>query len=190
MIADLELATEKADDLGETFKTVGEEIKEAVDGFVTDFTNNLVDGLIEGELAFEDFAKNVLATLAKMMLNKVFTQFFDLILGSFSFGGGTGATASPTAISPDVLMSREGSAEPSAMIAGFSSAGVVSKSGNSPVTVNVINNGKDEVEVSERKTTRGIDIDVIIKKAVNKGLAGGDFDNAMRSSYGSRRLAY
>ena len=189
MIADLELATEKTENLGETIKTVGEEIKEAVEGFTADFTNQLVDGLAEGELAFEDFAKNVLKTLAKMMLNRVFTQFFDTILGSFNIGG-TGATASPTAISPDVLMNREGSESTGAMIAGYSSAGVVASSSNSPVTVNVINNGKDEVEVTERKTARGIDIDVMIKRAVNKGLAGGDFDNAMRASYGSRRLAF
>jgi len=82
LIADLSFAEEKSKDVTDSFKTMADEIKDAVDGFVSDFTNELVDGLLEGELAFEDFAKNVLSTLAKMMLNRVFTQFFDTILGS------------------------------------------------------------------------------------------------------------
>ena len=189
MIADLELGAEKTKDLGETVLSVGEEIKKAIDGFASDFTDSLVDGLLEGELAFEDFAKNVLATIAKMMLNRVFTQFFDTILGSFGLGG-TGATASPAAVSPDVTMSREGGEQNGVMVTGYSSAGMLTSASNSPVTVNVMNYGNDEVEVNQRKTSRGIDIEVMIKKAVGQGIAGGDFDNVMRSSFGTRRLAY
>lgn len=189
MIADLELGAEKTKDLGETVLSVGEEIKKAIDGFASDFTDSLVDGLLEGELAFEDFAKNVLATIAKMMLNKVFTQFFDMVLGSFGLGG-IEATASPTAISPDVTMNREGDAQTGAMVAGYSSNGMLTSASNSPVTVNVMNYGNDDVEVTQKKSSRGIDIEVMIKKTVGQGIAGGDFDNVMRSSYGAKRLAY
>ena len=188
LIADLELAGEKAADFGDSFKSMADEIKDSIDGFVTDFTNKLVDGLVEGELAFDDFAKSVLATIAKLVLNKIFTQFFDTILGGMSFFGGTGATASPTAISPDATMTRE-SGGTASMVTGIATAGSM-PSAKSPVTVNVNNYGNDQVEVQERKTSRGIEIDVLIKQAVNKGLAGGDFDRAMRASYGAQRLAY
>ena len=67
---------------------------------------------------------------------------------------------------------------------------MLTSASNSPVTVNVMNYGNDEVEVNQRKTSRGIDIEVMIKKAVGQGIAGGDFDNVMRSSFGTRRLAY
>ena len=191
LIADLSFAEEKSKDVTDSFKTMADEIKDAVDGFVSDFTNELVDGLLEGELAFEDFAKNVLSTLAKMMLNRVFTQFFDTVLGSFGFGS-TGGTAT-TSISPDVTAPgarADGEYQP--MVTGYSASGMPSLSGsNSAVTVNVINNGDNEVEVQEKQNSRGqIEIDVLIKQAVNRGIASGDFDGSMRSAYGTRRMAY
>ncbi len=65
-----------------------EELKDTINGFTRDFTNNLVDGLMQGELKFKDFAKNVLATIMKMSLNKVFTNFFSMITGGMGAGGG------------------------------------------------------------------------------------------------------
>ena len=172
------------------------EIKDAIDGFVSDFTNKFVDGLLEGEMAFDDFAKNILSTIAKLMLNKIFTQFFDLILGSIP-GFGTGASGSgtnvvePTNISPQVAnpYSRSSDGVVVPMISSAARGGTPSL-GNSPVTVNVINNGNSEVEVEERRTSRGIEIDVLVKQAVNRGIQTGDFDNSMRSAFGTRRVAY
>lgn len=65
-----------------------EELKDTINGFTRDFTNNLVNGLMQGELKFKDFAKNVLATILKMSLNKVFTNFFGMITGGMGAGGG------------------------------------------------------------------------------------------------------
>ena len=188
-------------DIGVGFGDVEEEaddsfqqILNAIDGFTTDFTNTLVDGLMEGELAFDDFAKSVLATITKMMLNKVFTQFFDLVLNSIpGFGGGTGSSganpqAGPSA-APDAR-TRMGDEVMQPMLSSSQRGGMPALSSNSPVTVNVINNGRDDVEVQERKTSRGVEIDVLINRAVNKGIARGDFDNSMRAAYGSRRMAY
>jgi hypothetical protein len=61
---------------------------------------------------------------------------------------------------------------------------------SSPVTVNVYNQGSDNVEVNERKTTRGVEIDVLIKSTVKRGIASGDFDKVMATSYGARRMAF
>lgn len=181
-------------DMSEKWTSEFEEIKDAINGFTRDFTNTLVDGLMEGELAFDDFAKNVLETIAKMMLNKVFTQFFDLILNSIpGFGGGTGSSgANPqTGVQavPDAR-SRMGEEVVQPRLSSSQRGGMPALNGNSPVTVNVINNGRDDVEVQERQTSRGVEIDVLIKQAVNRGISNGDFDNSMRAAYGSRRMAY
>jgi hypothetical protein len=53
-----------------------------------------------------------------------------------------------------------------------------------------MNYGSDDVEVNERRTSRGIEVDVLIKNAVKSGIAAGDFDKVMATSFGARRLAY
>ena len=182
------------DDMADKWTSAFEEIKDAVNGFTKDFTNKLVDGLIEGELAFDDFAKSVLATIAKMMLNRVFTQFFDLILNSFGLGTSpTGSGANPQAdVTRSVVdpMARAGASVVQPMLSSPMRGGMPSMNSGSPVTVNVVNNGKDDVEVQERQTSRGVEIDVLIKQAVNRGISSGDFDNSMRAAFGSRRMAY
>ena len=58
------------------------------------------------------------------------------------------------------------------------------------MTVNVNNYGNDEVEVSQRETGNGLEVDVLIKSTVQKGFASGDFDNVMAQVFGARRLGY
>lgn len=190
-----DIDTDPPEDMVSKWEETLGDIKDAIDGFVSDFTNKLVDGLVEGELAFDDFAKNILSTIAKLMLNKIFTQFFDLVLGSIPGFGGTAGSGTNT-IGGGVGggdTGRMGRAvtdpAPLPMLSSNSRGGVPSLN-SSPVTVNVINNGNSEVEVEERKTSRGIEIDVLIKQAVNRGIASGDFDNSMRAAYGTRRMAY
>lgn len=199
MIEELEFgeALDPPEDLATNWEETMSEIKDAIDGFVSDFTNKFVDGLIEGEMAFDDFAQNILKTIAKLMLNKIFTQFFDLVLGSIpGFGGSTGTnvvggggTGTDTRMSRSVQTPMGYGNEVGMMLSSNSRGGVPSLN-SSPVTVNVINNGNSDVEVEERKTSRGIEIDVLIKQAVNRGIASGDFDNSMRAAYGTRRMAY
>ena len=129
------------------------------------------------------------------MLNKIFTQFFDLVLGSIPGFGGTAGSGTNT-IGGGVGGGTDGrmgravtDPTPIPMLSSNSRGGVPSLN-SSPVTVNVINNGNSEVEVEERKTSRGVEIDVLIKQAVNRGIASGDFDNSMRAAYGTRRMAY
>ena len=53
-----------------------------------------------------------------------------------------------------------------------------------------MNYGSDDVEVNERTTSRGVEVDVLIKNTVKQGLASGDFDKVMATSYGARRMAF
>lgn len=171
-----------------------EKIQDAADGFISDFTNELVDGLAEGELAFDDFAKSVLKTIAKIVLNEIFTQFFTAISGNL-FPKAAEATL-PDTVTASIAqgeggMTRAGE-QATAMTVGRLVSNQSASSGNtSPVTVNVNNYGKDEVSVSERRDSNGgIEIDVLIKNTVKNGFAGGDFDKVMSSTFGARRLGY
>ena len=176
-----------------------EQIENAIDGFARDFSNTLVEGLKTGELAFDDFAKNVLETIAKMLLNDIFTQFFDVIYGgikSYFSIGTTSAASGDTRLGtlgrvalPTEGMTRAG--ETSTAMVGTVVARASPKSPSSgQVVVNVNNYGNDDVEVDQRNTANGIEIDVLIKNTVRGGLADGSFDRVMASSFGARRLAY
>ena len=175
----------------EETKSLVEEIKEATRGWADTFANDVVNGLEEGKFAFKDFADYVLKQLARIALSKALEPLFN------GFGdwidGITGAAAPvPTGLiavpANDLPISREMSAA-QPMIVGVPRMSAPS-SASSPVTVNVYNQGSNEVEVNERKTTRGVEVDVLIKNAVKKGIAAGDFDKVMATSYGARRMAF
>ena len=173
----------------EGIKAILGEIQTESERWSDQFASQLVDGLKEGKLAFKDFANYVLEQLARIALSKALEPLFNSF-GSW-IGGITGATA-PTGLiavpANDLPISREMSAA-QPMVVGVPRMSAPSSSG-SPVTVNVYNQGSNEVEVSERKTTRGIEVDVLIKNAVKKGIASGDFDKVMATSYGARRMAF
>lgn len=174
-----------------------EKIEKAMDGFVTDFTNDFVDGLMKGEMAFDDFAKNILATITKLLLNDIFSQFFDILYGGVKsyFGIGTAPTSQGIGqlaayAAPTDGMTRAG--EASSMMVGQ----VVARASPKPqsdgsVTVNVMNYGNDEVSVTDRQDSNGgLDIDILIKSKVNNGFASGAFDKTLSSSFGLRRMGY
>ena len=169
-------------------------IEQAADGFISDFTNELVDGLAEGELAFDDFAKSILKTIAKIVLNEIFTQFFTAISGNL-FGTTSASAPVPDVVTASIAQGEGGMArageQATAMTVGRVVSSQSASKNTSPVTVNVNNYGKDEVSVTERQDSNGgIEIDVLIKNTVRNGFAGGDFDKVMSSTYGARRLGY
>ncbi len=178
-------------DAGKEVVTLLEELQTEAGKWSDQFANQLVDGLKEGKLAFKDFANYVLEQLARIAISKALGPLFNSF-GNFIGGIGGAAAPVPTGLiavpANDLPISREmSSAQP--MIVGVPRMSAPSSSG-SPVTVNVYNQGSNEVEVNERKTTRGIEVDVLIKNAVKKGLAAGDFDKVMATSYGARRMAF
>ena len=195
-------------DIGVGFGSVKEEADEALDeilqavnGFSRDFTNTLVDGLKTGEFAFDDFAKNVLETIAKMLLNDIFTQFFEIIYGGIKsyFNIGTTSTGSGDTrlgtlgrvAMPTDGMTRAGETSTAMVGTVVARASPKGTSSTGQVTVNVNNYGNDDVSVTERQDSNGgIDIDVLIKQKVNSGFARGDYDKMLGSSFGLRRLGY
>jgi hypothetical protein len=60
--------------------------------------------------------------------------------------------------------------------------------GGGGTVVNIFNQGNDQVETNTRQDANGASvIDVYIKKAVAEGIASGQFDKAMGTTYGLRR---
>ena len=185
-------------DLGDKPKKQGEEVKTLLQELQTEagkwadqFADTLVSGLADGKLAFKDFADYVLQQLARIAISKALEPLFQ---GFGDFIGGLGGASAPVAAGliatpvNDLPLSRE-AASAQQMIVGVPRMSAPSPS-SSPVTVNVMNYGSDDVEVNERTTSRGIEVDVLIKNTVKQGLASGDFDKVMATSYGARRLAF
>jgi hypothetical protein len=205
------VAKSTAETAQEATTTLGE-IKDAIDGFSRDFTNNLVDSLAEGKLAFDDFGKSVLKTIAKIVLNKQFESLFSMISGGFegffSGGGGISGSPGPTGIAgaagpqgqAGALNGPIGTSNPFTSmlagpsggvgIAGFRRTMGVGGGGYGAPNINVYNNdaGNADVEVSTRNN--GADIDIIIERKVNSILSSGRADKAMAGRYSARPRGY
>jgi hypothetical protein len=176
-------------DKGEDITSLLEELQTEAGRWADQFADTLVSGLADGKLAFKDFADYVLQQLARIAISKALEPLFN------SFGnwiGDLAGASAPTGLiaTPvnDLPLSREASSAQQ-MIVGVPRLSTPSPS-SSPVTVNVMNYGSDDVEVNERRTSRGIEVDVLIKNAVKSGIAAGDFDKVMATSFGARRLAF
>lgn len=210
----LDELTRKMEFLGYTAQEMGDIIKQATDidlwqdlqDIVIDvgktFENQIVGAMKSGKFAVKDFVEYALEQFARLALSKVFEPFFVLLANSIPGlgGGGGGGSSSPGFGRPGFQRSMDFEAPPSAapMYNYGESIGRVpggtrnvsqSQQANK-VTVNVNNYGNDEVEVSQSNTSNGIEIDVLIKNTVKKGLSGGDFDSVMAQSFGARRLGY
>lgn len=175
---------------GEEIKTLLQELQTEAGKWSDQFADTLVSGLAEGKLAFEDFASYVIQQLARIAVSKALEPLFNAF-GGF-IGGFTGAATVPTGLIAvpvnDLPISREMGGTQQMLVGTPRMSAPTNNS--SPVTVNVYNQGSDNVEVNERKTTRGVEIDVLIKSTVKRGIASGDFDKVMATSYGARRMAY
>ena len=173
----------------EEIKTLTEEIKEETKGWSDALADDIVSGLAEGKLAFEDFASYVIQQLARIAVSKALEPLFNAFGG---FIGGVIPSAVPTGLMAvpvnDLPISREMGGTQQMLVGTPRMSAPTNNS--SPVTVNVYNQGSDNVEVNERKTTRGVEIDVLIKSTVKRGIASGDFDKVMATSYGARRMAF
>ncbi|RLC00597.1 MAG: phage tail tape measure protein [Deltaproteobacteria bacterium] len=170
---------------GKSVTTLLEELKTATDGFVSDFTDSIVDGLLEGELAFEDFAKSVLATLAKLFLNRIFSQFVN----SIPMFSGASAGASSLGVSVQAT-GDSGSAVGVLQPPSYGFAGGMSAATNGYGQITINNNAPVDVEVKQNATGQGMDLDIWIESKVNKAMSGGGLDNAMRSNFGIGRRAF
>ncbi len=177
MLFDMHDAADKSTD-----KIIGalERIKDATDGFARDFTNTLVEGLKTGELAFDDFAASILETMAKIVLNSIFEQFFAMVTGSIIGGINSWGTGSK----PTMSM---GGSTGSVGVLGTST--VQSTAPKVKITVN--NNAPVEVETtSSQNPMGGIDINMIIENKVNKAISNGGMDKVLKTSFGLSRRGF
>lgn len=172
-------------------EAVTADIKDSLQDWGDSLADSIIDALDRGMESFKEFADFIIREIARIALQRMIieplvnslTNLFpgaaSISLGEIEQNAGAASNARIESVSAVPMM-------------GYVSAPALSSktSNQSPVTVNVNNYGNDEVEVEQRKTSRGLEIDVLIKGAVKKGIAQGDFDNVMRSSFGTRRLAY
>lgn len=196
-LEELVISQERYNELVAAAKTADffKPLQEAMLDFGDQFEDTIIKGLKEGKFAFEDFASYAIEQLARIALSRVLDPLWNSLANLIPTFGGAAPTTGTTGI---IETAAPATIRASAAVGSISPMSVVSAmkmptqsyGSNQGVQVNVNNYGNDEVEVQERKTSRGVEIDVLIKSAVNKGLAGGDFDSAMRASYGAQRLAY
>ena len=184
---------------GSADKTKGvlQQIQAAMDGFARDFTNTLVDSLREGEFEFKKFAENVIATIAKIMINQQVVKFLTAFgayggnSGPVLLGGGDSnvrsAPSSDSSTRSLVTPMTSSISSPTVYSTGSKSATVV----GAPVNINVNNETNSNIEVSETTSSDGSrNIEIMVKEQIKSTFASGGMDRTMRSLYGvSRRGA-
>ena len=170
---------------------VQQDIKQSFDEWGDSLGDSIVDALDRGMESFKEFADFIIRQIARIAVQNLIIEPLVNSLGNLfpkTKGISLGEVEQTNPIGDSARFEAVSAAPMMGYIAAPSLAGKTSTS--SPVTVNVNNYGNDDVEVEQRKTSRGLEIDVLIKGAVKRGIAQGDFDNVMRSSFGTRRLAY
>lgn len=183
--------TAGAEDVTTSVSEMAEELKTAIDGFGRDFTNNLVDGLAQGKLAFKDFAKDILATIAKIVLNKQFEALFSMISGGLSSGiaglfsgGGGGGIGTTRAAIPTPKTYNVGVPKP--VDYGHSPK----RSKASGVNINVINKSDAKVEAKTKEGPNGMEVEFMIEQAVSRQMGSGAYDKVLNARYGVNRRGY
>ena len=186
----------------------------AMQNGINDAAGGMADSFVEfartGEMSFGDLAESILADFAKMIIQ---AQIFAAIQAGLSaagfslpvspnakgnaFAGGNvipfakgGVVDSPTLFPMANGAGLMGEAGPEAVIPLSRGAGGklgvnASGMGGGGVTVNVINETSDEVDV--KTSSDGMTIDILIAQSVNKGLNSGSFDKTLGNSFGLSR---
>ena len=170
------------------------DIKNAVDGFARDFTDELVEGLKTGEFAFKDFAASVIETLVKMALNPIFEKLFGIISGgiSASFGYSSGAAGSSVGAGGAGTLAATTSGNSVGILTsptyGFGTGKAVAD--NTGVTINVTNNSKAEVQASSSSSNGMTTIEMLIEDKINSSISSGGLDRSLQNNFGIRRLGF
>jgi hypothetical protein len=191
--------------------TIIEEIQASAASFGREFSDTLVDGLEAGKIAFADFAKSILKQVIKIMTDRIFVQFFEMLFGTTGSvgggGGGGGGGGIFTFAAPTPQLAMGGGAAPG-LLSGFTSSPGSSRTGGligalpsrssalsavnrrPTVSVTVNNNAGAEVDVTATQRGDKIDLEIMIEKQVEKSLSSGGLDRSMQANYGISRRAY
>lgn len=190
-------------------KSLAEAVGEFSAKFVTDFIDQLVDGMGRADQSFGDLIENMLKQLAKLMLSRQMQDFLKLVEGGSLFGGTApaanaagaawagagveymargGILSRPTFFRSGPRLAVAGEAGPEAVVPLQRTSGGDLGVGASPVIVNVHNNADAVVTEAHRDNADGSrQIDVYIERRVKELIGSGAMDRTMRSTYGLSR---
>jgi tape measure domain-containing protein len=189
------------------------EIKDAVEGFTRQFVDGIVDAAFEGKLSFDKLLTDMAKSITKFMLNKMIQQFFKALSGPE--GGGSGGilggilgSANGNVFGPSGKMTAfaQGGIVSSPTFFGYKGGmGLMGEAGAeailpltrrggtlgveaAPVNITVINQAGVKVETSETQNPNGSrEIQMLIRREVQSGLADGTYDKSMRAAFGMTR---
>ena len=208
-LKELYITGKEADDVIEALTYI--ERRKPVQDIIIDIGDKVEDHIVTamkaGKFAVKDFVEFAIEQFARLALSRALEPFFLLLANTIpgaiggspspnTGGGTTGPLLRGMDLAPMTMAVDSPQAEVSQMYTigkNFSYIPGTKAGGNdnyNNVTVNVNNYGKSEVDVQQRETSRGVEIDVLIKDTVRSGFANGEFDSVMSASYGARRVAF
>jgi hypothetical protein len=190
-----EIAQKKTDELAGKTDDSFQKLTDAMAGYTSSFVGSFIDDIGKAEFSFQNFAEGLLKTIAKLLANRMLTQFFDMLLkgtgsGSGGFSFFRGATPSLTPLEPSPTLSRDGSPAFTPMMVGMmKSAGSDSSlMGTTNIVVNNHNAQDNEVSTKETTNEKGQkQIEIFIEKKVKDMFGSGGMDKTMKSAYNLRR---
>jgi hypothetical protein len=180
---------------------LSDEIEKMGAKFVTDFIDQMIDGMGKADASFTDMVTSMIKQLAKLIIQMQAAEFFKNSGGWASGLGGLfttgGSVQSASAPSDDIMTTGGFLARSPVLRADTSSTTTTGGSAPrdhslaisaSPVTVNVHNNTPAEVTTSTRDNADGQRvIDILVTQKVKQMMNDGTMDRTMRSAYGVTR---
>lgn len=191
-----EIAQKKTDELAGKTDDSFQRLTDAMAGYTSSFVGSFIDSIGKAEFSFNNFAEGLLKTIAKLFTNRLFTQFFDMLLkgsgtgaGGFSFFS---ATTSLTPLEPSPALTRDGFPSITPMMVGAMKSAQNDSSfmGTTNIVVNNMNSQDNEVSTKETTNEKGQkQIEIFIEKKVKDLFGSGGMDKTMKSAYNLRRSA-
>jgi TP901 family phage tail tape measure protein len=178
---------------------IGDHIATTIQNAFASASSAIADFATSGKFDFKSLTDSILKDLVRLATNQLFGQLAGGLLGGIGGGavGGAGLLSGLFGAATGAsLMVRGNGGTDSQPIAFKASPGervdILTPQqqkrqggGGSQTIVNVINNGGGDVQQQRRRDAGGNDIIDIIISTVNKGMAGGKFDQSMRGRYGN-----
>ena len=198
-------------------KSMSEQVGTIVEGAFKGMEDALFNMTKTGALNFKDMAQSILDDITRMAIRMAILKPIAGMMGNmFDFGApATGAAISGSAsgatmgggFGADLRLAKGGVLDgPSFFGMGQGKTGVAGEAGPeavlplkrsadgvlgvraAPTTINIINNGNNEVTTQEKTGPDGSKvIDVMIQAKVREGITNGMFDRQFKQSYGISR---
>lgn len=168
-----------------------------------DFSQGLEEAAQHGSHVLDILGKVAEKMITDMLATKVFSPLetaAENMFSNFHFaGGGVMTSAGPLPLrtysgggianSPQMAVFGEGDS-PEAYVPVPNGKIPVEMSGGGGkvyIGVNVVNEAGDVVQAQARPSSDGMNVEVMIKRLVDKGISGGDYDRTLKTSFGLTR---